>query len=277
VIQEQKGTILGSGKCNFPLRSLSLNISLTSSRSDQEKALKFILAHGPALENLEYKDDYIEGDGDLVPFGASGNLSAASFPQLKSFCGDLSSFKGMIEARMECLRSLDTLGLGFQGVEDPYLTLETLTGALGRCKAVGETKSTRVMGSLKELDLDISDLPDHVDFNNCTREILHGCSQAFGRTVEVLRANTIAELETEELAEEFVKYPKLTVLHLREKPLSRMGTMEEFALAIAAKCPKLEEVVVTDLADTNVGAKEFVLQILRDGGGKVPRVVRNMI
>jgi hypothetical protein len=131
----------------FPLlRTLRLGAWRCKS-SDFDVFTDFIVAHDDTLEVLDLaaRDQDSDDDSELPPgFGTSTHLKATSLPHMTTFKGRLSTFRRMVEMRMECLHTtLQYLELDIEGClvemmeflrslkEGNQMTIFTLTSKSG--------------------------------------------------------------------------------------------------------------------------------------------------
>jgi len=242
-------------RLHFPkLRSLSLDIwegVRDDAKATPDKFTDFILSHGRTLEDLNlafrnYDQPWLEFDAE--------KLKIDSLPRLRSFKGNIATFRPMVDARMECLRSLRILDIGPEGCSSVLVECFELFEELDRWYDG--------MRSLEELKLDLAWWEGELAERN-TMGLVRCCGETLGRTVRVWKGDILIGMSWDDLAEAFAGFPALKVLHVRESPFYpqpgfkgsgsgsggsvRRSDLEDFVLTIAAQCEELEEMIVSDM------------------------------
>jgi len=235
-----------------------------------DKFTDFILAHGETLAELNLAlGTYCH---HLMAFN-SQKLTKDSLPHLRSFKGNIATFRKMVGASMECLRTLELLDMGPDDDESPNDELEDLFNELDSFywKTSDRKKDPHVMRSLKELKLDLSYWEDQI--LDDTLGILRRCGDTLGQTIEVWKGDVFKPMNLDYLVEGFSEFPMLRAIHMRENPFYGHSSLKELVLTIAAQCYRLEEVIVFDMhPETRRKAKipakveKVSVQIARDEG-----------
>lgn len=238
----------------------------------------FLVAHSRTLEELHLA---IYGRS-LASLASCGQFWKPDLlPSLRYFGGPTSIFRDMTSAKMDCLCSLKSLHLGVY--EFYSVSGRRRDNASGLLNQLQEWQATSPQGEemnsilgLTELQLnlcyydregqDITCCPECYWSRKCLLQqeahkhpvipswcsgplyvqevfdVLDCFTQICGGTLEVWKGEINFPVDQARLVAELGKFEKLRVVHVSEFAISK--DTEDFVLALATKCPLLEEVAV---------------------------------
>jgi hypothetical protein len=266
----------------FPrLESLIIGAWCFSTPSSVPEFTQFLLAHGRTLVEL----DVAHEPNDYFGCGAifQGSLRPDALPNLTVFRGHAEAFLEMVDARMECLRSLLKLKIGpggefgpsTRGFHEMFDGLDRWQEDEGGKEAAAATEEggnhrsdqeerEPVLRSLTDLELDLDwsrSIIRHDTSNGDVLKVMKRCAEHFGKTVEVWIGTIDFPIKREEIIPVFGRFERLKQICLNQRAMQSRA--QDYVLELATRIPTLEEVTLIPSLES--------LRITRDGC--VPRVV----